>query len=213
MANRGRKKGSIGKNSKNLLLKIAAEEFAEKGFHDAKISTIVKKAGLTQPSFYLYFPSKEAIFHELIMEFQQRLSNLTEASRIEPGVELSQLPLRIKSGLYGIFHFFNENQMLAKIGFFVDPNAESIKTQMAAQIHHNLLSEQRAGYFRENANMELAAASLAGAIERLAVTEIFTGKKSPDILAEEIVDLFLYGLINNKKEMNRGLSYGGKTAN
>ncbi|MGD6897657.1 TetR/AcrR family transcriptional regulator [Bacillus infantis] len=51
------------------------------------MSTIVKKARLTQPSFYLYFPSKEAIFHELIMEFQQRLSNLTEASRIEPGVE------------------------------------------------------------------------------------------------------------------------------
>ncbi|MGD6844448.1 TetR/AcrR family transcriptional regulator [Bacillus infantis] len=199
MANRGRKKGSIGENSRILLLNIAAEEFAEKGFHDAKISSIVKKAGLTQPSFYLYFPSKEAIFHELIMAFQHRLSYLTDASRIEPGVELPQLPIRIKSGLYEIFSFFHENQMLAKIGFYINPDADSIKSQMAAQIHDNLLSEQRAGYFREEANMELAAVSLVGAIERLAVTQIFTGKKTPDILAEETVDLFLYGLINNKK--------------
>jgi TetR/AcrR family transcriptional regulator, fatty acid metabolism regulator protein len=199
MPNRGRKKGSIGENSRNLLLNIAAEEFAEKGFHDAKISSIVKKAGLTQPSFYLYFPSKEAIFHELIMAFQHRLSHLTDASRIEPGVELPQLPIRIKSGLYAIFSFFHENQMLAKIGFYINPDAEGIKSQMAAQIHHNLLSEQRAGYFREEANMELAAASLVGAIERLAVTQIFTGKKTPDILAEETVEIFLYGLINNKK--------------
>ncbi|MDT0163347.1 MULTISPECIES: TetR/AcrR family transcriptional regulator [Bacillus] len=199
MPNRGRKKGSIGENSRNLLLNIAAEEFAEKGFHDAKISSIVKKAGLTQPSFYLYFPSKEAIFHELIMAFQHRLSYLTDASRIEPGVELPQLPIRIKSGLYAIFSFFQENQMLSKIGFYINPDAESIKSQMAAQIHHNLLSEQRAGYFREEANMELAAASLVGAIERLTITQIFTGKKTPDILAEETVDIFLYGLINNKK--------------
>jgi TetR/AcrR family transcriptional regulator, fatty acid metabolism regulator protein len=199
MAKRGRKKGSIGKNSRILLLNIAAEEIAEKGFHDAKISSIVKKAGLTQPSFYLYFPSKEAIFHELIMTFQHRLSCLTDASRIEPGVELPQLPIRIKSGLYDIFSFFHENQMLAKIGFYINPDADSIKSQMAAQIHDNLLSEQRAGYFREEANMELAAVSLVGAIERLAVTQIFTGKKTPDILAEETVDIFLYGLISNKK--------------
>jgi TetR/AcrR family transcriptional regulator, fatty acid metabolism regulator protein len=199
MAKRGRKKGSIGENSRILLLNIAAEEIAEKGFHDAKISSIVKKAGLTQPSFYLYFPSKEAIFHELIMTFQHRLSYLTDASRIEPGVELPQLPIRIKLGLYDIFSFFHENQMLAKIGFYINPDADSIKSQMAAQIHDNLLSEQRAGYFREEANMELAAVSLVGAIERLAVTQIFTGKKTPDILAEETVDIFLYGLINNKK--------------
>ncbi|MGD6857055.1 TetR/AcrR family transcriptional regulator [Bacillus infantis] len=199
MGNRGRKRGSIGENSKNLLLKIAAEEFAENGYNDSKISTIVKKAGLTQPSFYLYYPSKEAIFHELIKEFQQKLSYLTDASRIEPGVEIPQLQNRIKSGLFAIFSFFHENQMLAKIGFFMNPDAESIKSQMAAQIHHNLLSEQRAGYFREEANMELAAVSLVGAIERLVITQIFTGKKSPDMLAEETVDIFLYGLLDNKK--------------
>jgi TetR/AcrR family transcriptional regulator, fatty acid metabolism regulator protein len=200
MANRGRKKGSIGENSKNLLLKIAAEEFADKGFHDAKISTIVKKAGLTQPSFYLYFSSKEEILNELIKEFHHKLSYLTESSRIEPGVEMELLPARIKSGLHQLFNFFYEYQHLAKIGFFINPDSENIKSQMASQIQENLLSEQKAGYFREDADMEMAAASLVGAFERLAVTQLFPGKKPPEALAEETVNIFLYGLINGKKE-------------
>jgi AcrR family transcriptional regulator len=47
------------------LLNAAAEEFGEKGFHDAAISQITARAGVATGSFYVYFDSKEAIFRRL----------------------------------------------------------------------------------------------------------------------------------------------------
>src|SRR6476660_8397026 len=118
MSNRGRKKGASGEQSRTLLLSIAAEEFANKGYHVTKISTLVKRAGLTQPTFYLYFKSKEAIFQELIDLFIKGLSDLTNESRLEPGIDFNSLPLRITKGLTGVLTFFSENQNLTRIGFF-----------------------------------------------------------------------------------------------
>ena len=118
MSKRGRKKGAIGEQSRALLLNIAAEEFANHGYYETKISTLVKRAGLTQPTFYLYFKSKEAIYQELIDLFIQGLSNLTNESRLEPGIDFNSLPLRITKGLTGVLTFFSENQNLTRIGFF-----------------------------------------------------------------------------------------------
>ncbi|KIL50031.1 TetR/AcrR family transcriptional regulator [Jeotgalibacillus soli] len=195
MSQRGRKKGASGEQSRALLLSIAADEFAQKGYHDTKISTIVKKANLTQPSFYLYFQSKESIFQELVCLFRTKLSELTEQSRLEPGIDLNSLPERITQGLGGIFRFFAENQNLTRIGFFISAEAEEIKKQMAIQIKENLRSEQRDGYFHAHVDMEIFANSLVGIIERLTVTAVFSGLKDPFSIAKEIVHIFLYGLL------------------
>ncbi|MGM1006905.1 MAG: TetR/AcrR family transcriptional regulator [Bacillota bacterium] len=116
MGHRGRKIGASGEQSRALLLEVAAEEFAQKGYFHTKISDIVKRAGLTQPSFYLYFESKDAIFQELVDLFRRRISELTSKSRVETGVDLSSLPERITTGLTAIFTFFMENQNLTRIG-------------------------------------------------------------------------------------------------
>ncbi|KAF0818850.1 hypothetical protein KIS4809_2141 [Bacillus sp. ZZV12-4809] len=47
-----------------MLLEIATEEFAQKGYFHTN-SSIVKRAGLTQPSFYLYFDAKVPFFRSL----------------------------------------------------------------------------------------------------------------------------------------------------
>ncbi|PAE25618.1 TetR/AcrR family transcriptional regulator [Bacillus sp. 7894-2] len=196
MGNRGRKRGVSGEQSRALLLEIAAEEFALKGYFLTKISEIVQRAGLTQPSFYLYFESKDAIFQELVDLFRNRLSELTSNSRVESGLDLPALPERITSGLSAIFKFFMENQNLTRIGFFMAPDAVEFKEILAGQIEANLLSEQQAGYFRKDIDMGTVAESLTGVIERLTLTKLFNGLKTPEGLATEIVHLFLYGMIN-----------------
>lgn len=194
MSTRGRKKGASGEQSRALLLTIAAEEFAHKGYFETKISTIVKRAGLTQPTFYLYFKSKEAIYQELIDSFTKGLSHLTNESRLETGIEFSSLPLRIAKGLTGVFTFFFENQDLTRIGFFNSVEAAAIKQQLALQIRENLISEVKNGYFRTEVDMCLVAEILVGAIERLTLTKLFPGEKEPEELASEIVHLFLNGM-------------------
>ena len=69
---------SKGELTKQRLLQSAAKEFAERGYHEAKISTIVSNVNLTQPSFYLYFKNKEAIFQELISHFRKQLIPFVE---------------------------------------------------------------------------------------------------------------------------------------
>lgn len=44
------------------ILKAALQIFSEKGYHDAKVSDIVKEAGVAQGTFYLYFKNKESVF-------------------------------------------------------------------------------------------------------------------------------------------------------
>ena len=199
MSNRGRKKGASGEQSRALLLTIAAEEFAQKGYYETKISTLVQRAGLTQPTFYLYFKSKEAIFQELIDSFIKGLSDLTTESRLEPGIDFNSLPLRITKGLSGIFTFFSENQNLTRIGFFNSLESEEIKKQLALQIRDNLISEVNNGYFQTEMDMSLVAEILIGAIERLTLTKLFPGIKEPEEIASEIVHLFLNGMLSKSE--------------
>jgi AcrR family transcriptional regulator len=48
------------------ILKAAREAFIESGFHEASMSTVAKRAGVSQGLAYCYFESKYAIFEELV---------------------------------------------------------------------------------------------------------------------------------------------------
>ncbi|MEK3887852.1 TetR/AcrR family transcriptional regulator [Bacillus sp. FSL K6-3431] len=195
MNQRGRRRGANGEQSRALLLTIAADEFAEQGYYLTKISTIVEKADLTQPAFYLYFESKAAIFQELVEEFRFKLLDFTKRSRLENGIQVDSLSKRIAQRLAAIFRFLNENPNLTRIGFMMAKESMDIKKQLAAQIEGNLLSEQQAGYFEPNIDMSTFAESLVGIIERLTIKKLFTGIMTPEELANEIVHIFLYGVL------------------
>ena len=52
--------------NKAIILDAAKEVFAEKGYHNASISDILRKTSLARGTFYLYFQNKESIFEELV---------------------------------------------------------------------------------------------------------------------------------------------------
>lgn len=53
----------------------AVEVFAEKGFHQARISDIAKKAGVADGTIYLYFKNKEDL---LLSVFEEKMDYLLE---------------------------------------------------------------------------------------------------------------------------------------
>ncbi|MBR3548941.1 MAG: TetR/AcrR family transcriptional regulator [Treponema sp.] len=55
-------------NTLKTILSVAEEEFLQKGYRDASLRTIVKKAGVTTGAFYGYFKSKEELFDALVKE-------------------------------------------------------------------------------------------------------------------------------------------------
>jgi TetR/AcrR family transcriptional regulator, fatty acid metabolism regulator protein len=197
MGTRGRKKGADGEKSRNLLLQIAAEEFSKNGYHETKISTIVQRANVTQPTFYLYFKSKEAIFQELVDIFREQLFTYVQQSLLETGLEKGSIEKEIKQSLTNLFSFFKEQSNLTRIGFYMAKESSEIKSQIASQIEQNLRREQQDGYFRPDVDMQTVADSLVGIIERLTETKLLKDLIQPEDLANEIVRLLLYGMIAN----------------
>lgn len=176
-------------------MNIAANQFALYGFHDTKISAIVEEANVTQPTFYLYFKSKDAIFQELIDLFKAKLQQLVEQSRLASGMESAGLLQRIEHNIASIFQLFQVNEQVARIGFFLSEDAIEIKEQMAKQIEENLTVEVEDSYFHSNIDLSIVASALVGVIGHLTLTKLWTGLKTPNELSKEITRLFLYGLI------------------
>ncbi|MFN4217896.1 MAG: TetR/AcrR family transcriptional regulator [Candidatus Bipolaricaulia bacterium] len=61
------------KRTRARLLEAAEAEFGQKGFYEAQIVDITRRAGVAHGTFYTYFPSKEAIFVELVQEINRQL--------------------------------------------------------------------------------------------------------------------------------------------
>jgi AcrR family transcriptional regulator len=82
---------SQGQRTRARLLTAAEGEFGQKGFYDAQIVDIARRAGVAHGTFYTYFPSKEAMFIELVHEINGQLraharaatENLTDRREIE----------------------------------------------------------------------------------------------------------------------------------
>ncbi|MDM5300640.1 TetR/AcrR family transcriptional regulator [Bacillus subtilis] len=195
------KKGRKGEESRKLLLKAAANDFASRGFHETKVSDIVKRAGLTQPSFYLYFQSKEAIFEELITDFHSRVKKLTESLLLENGLNTKDVSQRVLSAVETVFQCLAEDKDVTKIGFFLNPEAKQMKKDLAMVLKENLEAEQRLGYFRSELDMETVAECLIGMIVHLTDSFLLTGIKDPASLAAQVVNLLIYGMLPNGRDV------------
>src|SRR4051812_50211028 len=62
------------------LLEVACDLFARSGFHDTSMDEIAEGAGVTKPVLYQHFPSKRALYVELLEDTgRQLLSTLADA--------------------------------------------------------------------------------------------------------------------------------------
>jgi AcrR family transcriptional regulator len=83
------------------LLAVACELFARSGFHETSMDDIAESAGVTKPVLYQHFPSKRALYLELLEDTGRRLlDRLGEATaRATSGRE------RVESGFRAYFEF------------------------------------------------------------------------------------------------------------
>ena len=182
---RGRRVNSSGEKSKKLLLEKAVKLFSTYGYHQTKISDIVKEANLTQPTFYLYFKSKETLFNDLNEKFQNDLIEIFESSSYD-NKNTQQTNEVIQQNLEQIFDYFIENPNLTKIGFYEAEQSMVVKEMLVAklvQVINNNLSDYPVV---KNVEASVLAESLVGSVERLTLTNLLTNKSNPEKLAQEI---------------------------
>ena len=74
-----------GRKTLRRVLEAAAQEFGERGFHDAAITGITSRAGVALGTFYTYFQSKEEVFRALVRDMSQATrQHVAEAVRGAP---------------------------------------------------------------------------------------------------------------------------------
>ncbi|WP_336046898.1 TetR/AcrR family transcriptional regulator [Solibacillus ferritrahens] len=182
---RGRRVNSSGEKSKKLLLEKAIELFSTYGYHQTKISDIVKAANLTQPTFYLYFQSKETLFNDLNEQFQNELVELFYNSTNEATNENYATEI-IKNNLKNMFDYFMKNPNLTKIGFFDAEHSTAVKQMLVSKLE-NVINHSLNEYpVVKRVNATVLAESLVGSMERLTLTNLLTNKSNPEQLAQDI---------------------------
>lgn len=77
-------------DKKEEIFRCGKELFSTKGFKDTSVSDIMKRAGLATGTFYLYYPSKDALFMEIYIEENTKLKR-----KIMDSVDLEADPMEV----------------------------------------------------------------------------------------------------------------------
>lgn len=131
-----------GRETLRRLLDAAAAEFGERGFHEASISGITRRAGTALGSFYTYFDSKDAIFSALVKDMSAGVARAAAAG-VSPGAIGVQ---REREALAAFLGFARQHKELYRIideAEFADPAAyrahyEATARRIAARLDESV---------------------------------------------------------------------------
>ena len=65
-------------NNKTKILNIALDLFSKQGYDAVGVQTLCDKAGITKPTLYYYFKSKNGVLEELLSVNYSKLNNLLD---------------------------------------------------------------------------------------------------------------------------------------
>jgi AcrR family transcriptional regulator len=176
------------------LLDVACPVFAAGGFHATAMDDIANAAGVTKPVLYQHFPSKRALFVELLEDVgRQLLDSLDVATgAVETGRE------RVEAGFEAYYRFVTGNRAAFRLLFGAsvrnDPEFAEIVDRVlhraADAISELIQIETTAEHRRVLAH---ALVGIAEAVSRHALTDP-DASRDPDELAAWISELAWFGL-------------------
>lgn len=134
---------SIRERNKELILRAASEEFADKGFAASKTSDIAAKAGLPKPNVYYYFKSKENLYREVLESIIEPLL-AASAPFNSPGHPADVLTAYIRSKIRISRDLPHASKVFASEIMHGAPHLSTQQTeQLNAQASHNVACIQR----------------------------------------------------------------------
>jgi len=185
-----------GRRTLRKLLDAAAEEFGEKGFHDASVSSITRRAGVALGSFYTYFDSKDALFRALVADMSEKVRTSARSALHDRmgGLEIE------RAALGAFLRFAAEHKEVYRIideAEFVDPASyrEHYET-IAARIADRLRAGSASGEFRDDLG-ELEAWAVMGMNVFAGLRYIVwgDGEPAPDMVAAGVNRLLADGIL------------------
>lgn len=182
------------------LLACALEVFAEKGYHAASVSDIVKKAGVARGTFYLYFEAKRSVFDQLLDDLFAVLDS--QVKRIDPSRGSAGVVAQMESNVDAIMECLLDNRPMLRVLLAEAVGIDAGFDKKLSEFYDRLL-----GLIRQS--LELGAAMkvtrevdtrvvslcILGSIKEV-LYQVSMGRELPDrdILVKEILDYNIRGL-------------------
>ena len=187
------------------ILKAAENIFAQKGFHEATISDIAKKAEVSEATIYDYFSSKEELLFsipaETIHQYQEK--NLEILEYVQGAAN------KLKFLIYRHLKLYASNPDYANVVMLIlKGNRNFLKTeaykivQRSARNTIQVLEEGiQNGEFRPQIKPYLVRGMIWGTIEHLVTRKSLLGKPQDLLgLADEIVNTIFQGILVPTRE-------------
>lgn len=189
-------------DKRSLITDAAVDVFAEKGFHQARVSDIARKAGVADGTIYLYFKNKEDL---LLSIFEEKMDLLLEGLG-EALSDTSDPVERIRR--YARFHFrqVEDNRAAAEVlqvelrlsnKFLKEYRPEKLWAYLG--VFGQIVREGQAqGLFRADLDPFIGMWSFFGALDELAMQWVLSRKQDRFPLeraADQVADVFIRGML------------------
>jgi len=187
-------------NTKERIFQTAAHLFARKGYRGVSMREISQESGVTKPTIYYYFGSKEGIYRQLIdATIQEVFSTLEhiedyDLSAKEKLVVMTQRLFKLTANHPDFAKFFltivtpfSDDEVLSKFTKEVEKRSHVLTSVIAEGVS--------SGEFGAGANPQLATQIIAGAWQHF-IWQQLAGKKRilTDELARDVIEILFKGL-------------------
>jgi AcrR family transcriptional regulator len=193
-AGRGRRAARVSGEERESAILATAERLLEvRSPQQISVDDLARGAGISRPSFYFYFPSKEAVFLSLI----DRLVEQADAGRAEVLEHLAEDPaVRWREALERIFGVFGAHRAVALAGAEIRAvNAEArelwsgVMESWVADTATAIEAERARGAAPDGAPARELAVALVSMNERVLYAS-FTGE-APALAEARVLDVLL----------------------
>ncbi|MGD8292254.1 MAG: TetR/AcrR family transcriptional regulator [Desulfobacterales bacterium] len=188
-----------------VILKAAEQVFARKGFHEATMADIARKAQVSEATIYDYFSSKVELLFSIpaktIREYQEK--NLEILEYFQGAANKLRFLIYRHLKLYASNPDYANVVMLILKGNrnFLKTEAYKIVQRSARNTTQVLKEGIQSGEFRPHIDPHLVRAMIWGTIEHLVTRKSLLGKPEDLLgLADDIVNTIFNGILNPRKD-------------
>ena len=187
-------------DKRHLISEAAIHVFASKGFHQARVSDIAKRAGVADGTIYLYFKSKEEL---LVSIFEEKMQILLDG--LAAAVEGLEDPLEhLRAFARHHFRQVHENRAVAEVlqvelrlsnKFMKDYRPEKLWEYLGF-IGKAVRKGQAQGLIRQDLDPFVTSWAFFGALDELAMQWVLARREKFNLeaAAEQVADVFIRGM-------------------
>ena len=185
------------------ILHAAQREFGTRGYHNTSINDVIVAAGISRGTFYLYFDSKDALFHELIDGYTHKMMDAIEVIDPESPEATRQMLTNIRSIVGLLFDHRDLTILLLREAVGLDADVDRKLNEL-----YSFLNQMVQGALRNGAewgiirkvNERIVATALIGSIKEVLYQYLVVDRvdiPDRDAVAQALFDFGLRGLLPN----------------